>query len=245
MVTWSSAAVRAAMDLLLPRICAVCDATIRDFSLVCGLCWARCEPLPHPRCQRCGHPLTSERCRYCPAFAPYVRAIRSWTWMHKGTGAAIVHALKYGGWWAVGGEMAERMARLDWPPDVITERALVIPVPLANPKRRERGYNQCAVIAARLAEVWRVPMHDDVLQRTRATRTQTRLTPGERLANVSGAFSVSSTARRLLKGAHVVLLDDVITTGATLDACARALLDAGCRITSFVTFGRAPAAGDR
>ena len=85
----------------------------------------------------------------------------------------------------------------------------------------------------------------DVLERARATETQTRLTPEERLANVSGAFRARESARGMLRNAHVVLVDDVVTTAATLNACAAALLAGGARTLSYVTFGRAPAPGDR
>ena len=134
------------------------------------------------------------RCAWCALLPPYVRACRSVTWMHVGTGSAIVHALKYGGWHAVASEMATRMARLDWPPDVVEERAAILPVPLANARERERGFNQSERLATALAAHWKIPVHD-VLERTRSTRTQTRLTPDERLANVSGAFRVRDAMR--------------------------------------------------
>jgi predicted amidophosphoribosyltransferase len=101
------------------------------------------------------------------------------------------------------------------------------------------------VIGAELARLWGIPMWQDVVIRTRATRTQTELTPRERLSNVAGAFRVRENARAKVRGAHVVLVDDIVTTGATLTACAAALFDAGSRIISYVTFGRAAAAGDR
>jgi len=165
--------------------------------------------------------------------------------MHRGTGAEVVHALKYGGWHAIGWAMADRIGRTTWPQDVVEERAALIPVPLSEARLRERGYNQSERIADGLSQRWRVPVWSDVLVRTRATATQTRLTPEERLANVSGAFRVSATTTRALRGAHLVLVDDVVTTAATLNACAAALFAGGARIISYATFGRAPAAGDR
>jgi ComF family protein len=165
--------------------------------------------------------------------------------MHRGAGPPIVHALKYGGWHAIAREMAERMSRLAWPLDVHEERAALLPVPLAQSRERERGFNQSERLARALAERWRIPARSDVLDRARATRTQTRLTPEERLANVSGAFRVRETQRQAVRNAHVVLVDDVVTTAATLNACAAALVAGGARIVSYVTFGRAPAVGDR
>jgi ComF family protein len=137
------------------------------------------------------------------------------------------------------------MARVDWPLDVVDERAALVPVPLAAKREKQRGFNQSERLAAALAPRWGVPVWRDALSRTRYTETQTRLTPGERLRNVSGAFRVPPSARNLLRGAHVVLVDDVVTTAATLNACAAALCEGGARIVSFVTFGRAPALGDR
>ena len=165
--------------------------------------------------------------------------------MHRGTGPSIVHALKYGGWHAIAGEMAARMARLGWPQDVREERSAVLPVPLARSRQRERGFNQSERLAQAIAEWWHVPARDDVLERARATQTQTRLTPEERLANVSGAFRVRDAGRHTIRNAHLILVDDVVTTAATLNACAAALIAGGARIVSYVTFGRAPAVGDR
>ena len=234
-------------DLLLPRACAACERLMEpsDRGLICGKCWSRLRPLPFPLCPRCGHPHREGRCRWCELLPPYVRAVRSVCWLPGGAASRIVHALKYDGWSAIAAGLAERMARLAWPRDVVEERALLVPVPLAPVRLRERGYNQSALIAAALAERWQLPVATDVLERVRATRTQTRLTPSDRLRNVSGAFRAVDSAHRRLEGTHVVVVDDVVTTAATLNACAAALLDGGARIVSYVTFGRAPSDGDR
>lgn len=165
--------------------------------------------------------------------------------MGAGTGSDIVHALKYGGWTRAGPAMAERMSRLSWPPDVVRERAAIVPVPLSIARRRDRGFNQSEILATHLSTIWKVPVLSHALLRESATRSQTELTPGERLSNVAGAFMVAQTARQEVRGAHLVLLDDVVTTGSTLGACAKALFDAGARTISYMTFGRAPASGDR
>jgi len=236
------------LDLLLPRACVSCRRLLdtgdaSDAGPVCGRCWARLQLLHHPRCERCGHPTRREKCAWCELLPPYVRAARSVCWIPGRTGAPIVHALKYGGWTAVADGMAERMARLSWPRDVAEERVALVPVPLAPVRERERGYNQSALLARALAARWKLPVWEHALIRVRATRTQTRLTPDERRGNVSGAFRVPETAADL-RGAHLLLVDDVITTGATLVACAAELFGAGARVISLVTFGRAPASGD-
>ena len=243
----AAAVARLAIDFLLPRACAVCESLLdeRERGIVCGRCWSRIEQLPAPRCERCGHPNQRAACAWCRLLPPYVRAVRSVCWMHRGSGAAIVHALKYGGWHAVADGIAERMARLAWPEDVVEERRMIVPVPLSESRLRERGYNQSARIADALASRWRIPACADLLVRARATETQTKLTPEQRLANVSSAFRVAARAASAFRNAHVVVVDDVITTAATLNACAAALFAGGARIVSYVTFGRAPAAGDR
>ncbi len=158
--------------------------------------------------------------------------------------SSIVHALKYGGWTKVSSAMAERMGRLDWPRDVIEERAAIVPVPLAHSRMRERGYNQSALLSEELAGQWHIPVRE-VLSRSRATRSQTELTPEERVGNVAGSFQLSEPDHDIIKGIHLVLVDDVVTTAATLNECARVLYAGGARIISYVTFGRARASGDR
>jgi ComF family protein len=238
---------RIALDFLFPAACPACNSLLDsgDAGFVCGRCWARVERLAYPQCARCGHPGIVLPCAWCAALPAYVRAARSVCWMHRGTGQSIVHALKYGRWHAVAREMAERMSRLAWPMDVAEERSSVVPVPLFSDRERERGFNQSEALATVLAQRWRVPVWRDFLERARATDSQTRLTPEQRLANVSGAFRVRYESRPVLRGAHVILVDDVVTTAATLNACAAALVAGGARIVSFVTFGRAPASGDR
>lgn len=240
-------ALGAVADLLLPISCAACGRVLdaREPGIVCGRCWARLRLLASPRCVRCGHPSEGRACRWCDNLPAYVRAARSVCWATVDTGQRIIHALKYDGWSRAAEGMAARMARLEWPVDVVEERAALIPVPLAASRQRQRGYNQSECLARALGALWSVPVRIDVLVRSRATQTQTRLTPEERVRNVHGAFAATPTARGDLRGMHVVLVDDVVTTAATLNACAGALHESGVRIISYVTFGRAPAIGDR
>lgn len=119
---------------------------------------------------------------------------------------------------------------------------MLVPVPLAASRARERGYNQSELLARLLGARWGV-LVVEALARRRATETQTALAPGDRLRNVAGAF-VTVLGSGDLAGRHVMLVDDVVTTAATLNACASALHAGGARIISYVTFGRARAAGD-
>jgi ComF family protein len=216
----------------------------QESGIVCHLCWARLPVLPSPQCVRCGHPLTAGACRWCELLPPFVRAVRSVCWMPVESAASIVHALKYEGWARVADQMADRMARLSWPADVVEERAALIPVPLASARKRERGYNQSELLARGLSRRWRIPVLDGVIARLRATESQTRLTPEQRQGNVAGSFQIGEGMNSLV-GAHIILVDDVVTTGATLNECAKVLYKAGARIISYVTFGRAHASGDR
>lgn len=242
----------ALLDFALPRHCVACGDPVGRgrADVCCARCWAGVSLLRHPQCPRCGHPLVvgdlphprdpgPRRCRWCELLPPYVRAVRSVCWAPEGAGGAVVHALKYHGWTVAAREMGRRMAALPWPDDVLRERAAVVPVPLASARLRERGYNQSAVLAAAIAPRWDVPVWADALVRVRATRSQTRLTPGDRLVNVANAFAAGRRAGAGLRGAHVVLVDDVVTTAATLNACAAALVAGGARVVSYVTFGRA------
>lgn len=151
----------------------------------------------------------------------------------------LVHALKYGGWEIAALPLGERMALLTFPPDVEEEARLVIPVPTTGARMRERGFNQAERLAAVFAATTGREVWGGALLRTRNSGTQTALHPDERRANVAGAFAVAPGAAARLAGEHLVLVDDVWTTGATAAACAEALCGAGARTVSVVTFARA------
>lgn len=255
--TLYDALVRGALDLLFPAACAVCGAAhTRGHGIVCVGCRAGIVPLGWPQCARCGHPRLSPRlplpagatagpCPWCARLHPGIRAVRSACRMDSGQGAALVHALKYEGWRGVAVTMAQAMRTLAWPADVEGERTVLVPVPLGASRQRARGFNQASLLAHVLAPHWSCVVWDDVLVRSRETESQVRLTPSDRSSNVSRAFVVPEHRRAALRGQHLVLVDDVVTTAATLNAAAAALLDGGARIISCVTFGRAPDPGDR
>lgn len=168
---------------------------------------------------------------------------RSVCWMSAGTGAEVVHAFKYSGWRVLAKPMADRMARVDGMRAGAANTALVA-VPLASTRERERGYNQSDLLAIELSARWALPVWRDALQRTRHTPTQTALTAEQRLRNVGGAFAIVAAFRARFRGANLILVDDVITTGATMNACATAMFAAGAHSVAYVTFGRARAPGD-
>ncbi|MEJ2502801.1 MAG: phosphoribosyltransferase family protein, partial [Gemmatimonadota bacterium] len=139
---------------------------------------------------------------------------------------------------AVAGVLADRMAALPLPPDARVETRMVVPVPTTPLRVRERGYNQASVLAHAVAE--RSGRHVlEALTRAGGARSQTTLQPAARRANVAGAFALGPGMARSIAGEHVLLVDDVLTTGATIIACSEALVEAGARCVSALTFARA------
>jgi ComF family protein len=234
-----------ALDLVFAPVCVSCREPIDTADperIVCRLCWLKCRPLPVAKCPRCWTPLPWDReisptCDSCRAWPAAVRAIRS-AFAIGDVPRRLVHALKYRGWEAAAVPMAARMARMEFPADVEREAGIVVPVPTSTARRRERGYNQAELLARELAARTGRTLDARLLARTRATATQTALHPGERRANVARAFAVPQGLAAELRGEHVMVVDDVWTTGATALACVDALLEAGARVASVATFAR-------
>ncbi len=237
---------RALLDVLLPPTCLGCRQRIRagdGARLVCRLCRARLPALPSPQCERCGAPLLRtgragpSQCLECRAWPAAIRAARSAVLLAH-PADVLVHQLKYRGWRALALPMAERMAPLALPRDAVDEATLCVPVPTTPARLRARGYNQAQLIAQEYARLTGRTLAA-VLERARAQDTQTHLQPAARTANVAGAFCVRPGADAMLRGAHVLLIDDVLTTGATAAECAATLVAAGARCATVVTFARA------
>jgi ComF family protein len=218
--------------------CAACGEPLDTptQSPVCRRCWASIRLLTPPFCQVCGDPVLSRaspasgaercaRCRQRPTHIARGRAIGE----YDGTLRAILHALKYDGRKSLARPLSALM-RIHCN-DVLGGADMVVPVPLHWRRQWRRGFNQAAELAAGLG----LPMVR-ALRRRRHTRSQADLPAGERQANVRDAFKVAR--RRSLVGACVVVVDDVSTTGATLEACARALTEAGVREVRAVTAAR-------
>jgi ComF family protein len=243
---------RGLADLVFSPVCLGCDAPVipgPGQPLVCGRCRARLLRPPSPRCARCSAPLvlsgrTPEpgACADCREWDPALARADS-ACVLRPPADRLVHRLKYGGWRALAdplGEIMERVLRPDWRAGgrgPRTAEPMLVPVPTTRRRRRARGYDQAALLAealSRRAGLECVP----ALARTGSRGSQISLQPSARRANVAGAFRLAVPMDRI-RGGRVLLVDDVLTTGATASECARVLADARAAEVALVTFARA------
>lgn len=229
----------ALLSVLLAAPCAACARPLDRPSEgpVCALCWRSILPLTPPLCDVCGDPLPSwrlvsiplarcARCRRLPRPINRARAIGA----YDGALRSIVHALKYDSRRSLARPLAALMRSRG--SDTLTGADFVVPVPLHPSRRRERGFNQAEDLSIHIG----LPVVP-ALRRVRRTSAQADLPASQRHRNVKDAFAVRDTAG-VLDGKIVVLIDDVSTTGATLDACARALKEGGVREIRALTAAR-------
>jgi len=217
----------------LPARCTVCHAW--PSQVVCNTCVARFAQ-PVPRCATCALPVPAgvQQCGAClkeppPLDACLAAVAYDWPW------ADCVTQFKFGAQPGWAGALATVMRSTPWVEPALEQAALVVPMPLARERLAERGYNQALLLARHLA-----PDKTDatLLLRTRHTAAQSALTRAERLQNVQGAFAVEPLRAHELRGRRVVLVDDVMTTGASLRAAASALRLAGAAHITALVFAR-------
>jgi ComF family protein len=219
--------------------CAACSAPLArpTHGAVCAQSWSAVLPFTPPFCHHCGDPLPSWRvisleaatCARCRRRRSHISSMRA-VGMHSGALRTIVHALKYGGRPSVARPLARLMAASA--PALLDGVDLVVPVPPHRSRHRARGFNQAEELARHLETGCVVK----ALRRTRPTPSQTDLPEAQRHANVRGAFALR--AGRTVTDCCVLLVDDVCTTGATLEACAAVLAEAGAREVRALTAAR-------
>ncbi|MEO5804342.1 MAG: ComF family protein [Verrucomicrobiota bacterium] len=221
----------AGLNFFYPAICQICNEqrAIQSEGYVCADCWTDVRFIKPPFCERCGLPYEGEittafECSNCREMELHFRSARSAV-AARGVVLEVIHRYKY--FRALWFEpfLADLLVREAKPILEKEEWNLIVPVPLHRLKKREREFNQAERLAEHLARAINVPLNRNLLERIEFTRTQTQLTRPERMANVRSAFRMREANR--LKGERIILLDDVLTTGATTSACANVLQKAG------------------
>jgi len=228
------------LDLLYPPRCAGCNARGAWF---CAQCVSQLARVAAPTCSLCGEPILARKppqpgptlCPRCQTRPLALDGLRFVAYF-EGPLRRAVHQLKYRGCRAVAPALGHLMAATFLADSFPCE--LLIPVPLHAQRLRERGYNQADLLARAVGAELAVPVRPAALARCRATRSQVELNAQERRDNVRAAFTVPPAAAGAIQGQATVLIDDVCTTGATLEACAAALRQAGARSVWGLTLGR-------
>lgn len=230
---------KALVDIVFPPMCLLCGerSPEKGFCDGCGGLLEK-ERINSPLCIVCGTPFLSTKgvdhaCGRCVEEPPFFTSARS-AFVFEGKVLDAVHKLKYGGDTVLAGPLAAlvRASHLHLPQGL----SMVVPVPLHPGRLRERGFNQSLLIARELSRAYALPLVYDRLRRARDTGQQVGLKAAERKNNVSGAFTIDDGG--FFKGRKVLLVDDVITTGATLNECAKVLKKAGAEVTA-ITVARA------
>jgi ComF family protein len=220
------------LNLLYPPVCQLCQgrrAEARD-GFVCGKCRSRVRFIRPPFCERCGLPFDGDlttrfTCTNCHDLDLHFSSARSAV-VARSVVLEAIHRFKYSRALWFENFLAGLLIR-EAAPVLLAGKPwnFIVPVPLHPLKQREREFNQAALLGARLAQAVKIPLNEKILRRVHPTATQTLLTRDKRAANMKNAFAVRPGVR--LAGRRIVLVDDVFTTGATCNACAKALQVAG------------------
>jgi len=234
-----------ALDALLPPRCLSCGTLVERPGVLCPACWKGIAFHGPPQCASCGLPFEFDLgvdalCGACAREAPpfaRARAVMRYDRNSRRLLLGFKHGDRTDGAPAYGAWLARAGAELVPGADVI------VPVPLHRLRLFTRRYNQAAMLAHALGREVGLPVVTNLLIRRRFTRPQGRLSPAARRRNVAGAFAVQPTSARALAGRRVLLIDDVLTTGATVSACARVLRRGGAATVDVLVLARAVRAG--
>jgi len=220
------------LDWLFPPECG--GGCGRQGNRWCQACQATVEPIGPIVCPVCGNPqITAQTCKNCQQIPPAYHSLRSWA-AFKGPLREALHHLKYRRDIALGDSLSRPLIgyleNLNWKVD------LIVPVPLGNQRLKQRGYNQAALLARPIALARTIDYSSNALLRVKDIPSQVGLTINQRRQNVSGAFWANP---KTVRGRSVLIIDDVTTTGATIESCAQALKESGALEIFALTLARA------
>lgn len=226
------------LDALLPPLCLACDTPVTSQGALCPTCWGGMRFIIPPYCACCGMPFETpvgdgEQCAACLAEPPAYQTARA-AMLYDDGSKKLILGLKHGDRTHLARTLGAWMARAATPP----ADSLIVPVPLHRWRLFSRRYNQAALLAQAFGRLAVLPVLTDALIRTRATPTQGHRNRKERAANVRGAFALNPRQAAAVRGRNVVLVDDVLTTGATVSECCRVLKSAGALEIHVVTLAR-------
>jgi ComF family protein len=235
-----SVAARMSLDMVLPPRCFACGESITVQGHLCASCWSGLNFITNPQCSTCGLPFEFEsigegECGACLSRPPAYDHARSALYYDDGCRSLIL-GLKHGDRTALAQTFAQWMARVAV--DLVEDDTIVIPVPLHRWRLLSRRYNQSALMAVQLAKLLKRPHTLEGVYRKKPTPSQGGLSASERRANVKTAFALRANALPVLVGRSILLVDDVFTTGATVEACAKTLKSAHVRNVKVVTAAR-------
>jgi len=237
---------RGLLDVLLPPQCLCCDQPVATSGLLCPSCFLTLDMITAPLCQACGtslreHPrrgVTS--CDDCAEDPPPWRRARA-AFQYDGASRSLILPLKYGDRMELAPALARMMARAGLA--LLEEADLLVPVPMHPRRLRQRKYNQAVLLASSLGRLAHRPVALDGLERRRATRSLAELPAELRAMTVSGAFEINPRWMERLVGRRVVLVDDVLTSGATARACTEVLLGGGVACVDVLVAARTAGRG--
>jgi ComF family protein len=227
-----------ARDLLLPPVCPACREPVAGASGLCARCWAKLSFIARPYCERLGTPFAHDMGQGTlsiraiadpPAYGRARAACR-----YDEIARALVHALKYGDRLELAPTMGRWMAQAGG--ELLADADALVPVPLHWRRLWTRRFNQAALLAQAISQSCGLPVLHAALRRVRATPQQVGLARAERASNVQAAFRVPEQAKAMIRGKRIVLVDDVLTSGATVDTCARALFRGGALGVDVIVF---------